>query len=237
MRKFLLVLALSSGIKANAQLSIGPEIGMNISNISGAEEDYTTRMGGRLGSSADVKLTGSLYLQPGLFYSSKGGHTVTTSSQNLAALLNLAGLGDLLGGLGNTSQFTTLKVTNNISYTINYLQVPVLAVYKFKAGNSGNFFVGVGPYAALVLDGRYKKSSVSGIVGVSINSNEDRALVMDTDVTAFDFGLNGNVGYQHSSGFFCRGFYEMGLSDNNIGNNVSFGVSVGYFFHGVNGNN
>ncbi len=220
------VVAFSFGAKA--QLSIGPEVGFNVSTFTGATDKYTSYMGGRFGLNTNFRIAGDLYLQPGLFYSSKGGNTVTTSTQDLAQLANLGALGTLLGGgLGN---LTNLTVTNNISYKINYLQLPVLAVYKFKAGESGQFFVGVGPYAAFLIDGRYKQSSISSIAGVNINTNEDRAIIKDTDISSFDFGVNGNVGYEHNSGFFCRGFYEMGISDNTVGKNAGFGLSLGYYF-------
>lgn len=230
MRQLFFILAFAGSIAANAQLAIGPELGLNFSTVSGGTDDFTLRTSSRLGFNTDVKLTGNLYLQPGLFYSGKGGHTVDESTQNLAALAGLAGLGDLLTALNLGSNATNLTVTNNISYTLNYLQLPVIAVYKFKAGNDGKLFVGVGPYAAMLMDGRYKRSSVSGIAGQSLTFNEDRAIVKGTDVTMFDFGLNGNIGYMHNSGFFCRGFYEMGLVDNNLGKNLSFGLSIGYFF-------
>ncbi len=209
---------------------MGPEVGFNVSTITGATDKYTSYMGGRLGLSTNFRIVGDLYLQPGLFYSAKGGNTVTTSTQNLAQLANLGGLGTLLGGGTGLGNLTNLTVTNNISYKINYLQLPVLAVYKFSAGESGQFFVGVGPYAALLMDGRYKKSSISGIAGVNINTNEDRAIIKDTDISSFDFGVNGNLGYEHNSGFFCRCFYEMGISDNTVGKNAGFGLSLGYYF-------
>jgi hypothetical protein len=229
MKRILLLLAAVSCLTANAQLSAGPEIGLNISNIGGAREDYTFRSGARLGFVTDFKIAENLYLQPGLLYSSKGGHTVTTSSQNLASFASLAGLEDLVNLFGGNNQFTTLTVTNNISYDLQYLQLPVLAVYKFSAGNSGRFFAGVGPYAAWLAGGHYQQSSVSSLAGISINTNEDRALTKG-ELSAFDFGLNANLGYQHHSGFFFRGFYEMGISDNSIGKNASFGISIGYLF-------
>jgi hypothetical protein len=235
MRKLLILLALGSSFAAGAQVSIGPEVGLNISSISGAANTYTNRSGPRFGLSADVKIADNLYLQPGLFYSSKGGHTTNETNQNLSQLAGLSGLGNILDSLGNISQFTTLTATENITYSINYLQLPVMVVYKFKAGNSGNFFAGVGPYVSWAMDGNYKRSLVSGIAGQSITTNESRAIEKGKDINAIDFGLNVNAGYIHNSGFFCRGFYEMGITDNGVGKNVSFGLSMGYYFNSEKG--
>jgi hypothetical protein len=232
MRKLLILFALVCGLAANAQVSIGPELGLNISSFTGSANTFTSRTGARLGFSADVKIVDNLFLQPGLFYSSKGGHTVNETSQNLASLGGLSGLGSILDSLGGgLGQLATVNATESITYSINYLHLPILAVYKFKAGDNGNFFVGVGPYISWMMDGNYKRSQVSTVVGQNITTNENRAVEKDTEINAIDFGLNANLGYMHNSGFFCRAFYEMGITDNNIGNNMSIGLSMGYYFN------
>lgn len=242
MKKLLLLLAITTTSSARAQFDIGPEIGFNSATIKGTSDAFTSRSGPRLGFTADVRLSGELYFQPGLFYSSKGGNVATTSSQNpLGNLLLLNSLlGDTtngLGGLGNLTSFTEINTTTNISYSINYLHLPVLAVYKITTGNNSRILAGFGPYASIMMNGRYKRSSVTSIAGSNIPTNEDRAIVRDVDVNTFDMGLNANLGYEHDTGFFCRAFYEMGLTDNGIGNNAGFGISLGYYFRSANAAN
>jgi hypothetical protein len=245
MKKLLLLSAVIARFSsAQAQLNIGPEIGFNSATIKGASDEFTSRLGPRIGISADVQLSGDLYLQPGLFYSSKGGNSTTESTQNplgdlagLSSLLGGTGGTNPLGGLGSLTNLAEINVTSNTSYSINYLHLPILAVYKIKSGNSGKILVGVGPYASIMMNGRYRRSAVTSIMGANITTNEDRAIVNDTEISSFDFGFNGNLGYEHNSGFFCRAFYEMGLIDNTIGNNAGFGISLGYYFRGANAAN
>jgi hypothetical protein len=239
MKKLFFLLAIATTFSAQAQFALGPEVGFNSATISGGANKFTSHTGARLGFTADIQLSGDLYLQPGLFYSSKGGYTITESTQDLAQLANLGSLSTLLGaGLGNSlSSLTTVTVTSNTAYTLNYLHLPVLAMYKIKTGDNGKILVGVGPYVSMLMNGRYKRSSVTSVLGMNITTNEDRALMKDTEISGIDFGLNCNLGYEHNSGFFFRTFYEMAITDNTIGKNTGFGISLGYYFRGANAAN
>lgn len=78
MKKIILascIAALIAGT-AKAQISFGPELGVNLTNVKakilGGSLNGTTKAGLKLGIIADVPLGSNLYLQPGLLFANKG---------------------------------------------------------------------------------------------------------------------------------------------------------------------
>ncbi len=76
MRKLLLcaVMLFGTVCMANAQdkIQFGVRAGMNISSLSGDMKDLDSRIGYHVGAIMDWNVTGNLYVQPGLFFTTRG---------------------------------------------------------------------------------------------------------------------------------------------------------------------
>src|SRR5690606_14253847 len=128
-----LVLALVGAVVAQssfAQISVDPEVGMNISQIrsKAGDADAITgdgAIGFSVGAGVHLPLYKGLYLKPGLYY-----HM----------------LGD------------KLEVANVTSTTsMHYLRVPVNLGYNFRISeNAGALFAEAGPYIGYALAGKTK---------------------------------------------------------------------------------
>ncbi len=115
---------------------------------------------------------------------------------------------------------------------INYIEVPINLLYKFKT-NTGNYvFVGAGPYFAVAVGGQATSNGYTGKINIGSSETDD--------VKTFDFGLGFNAGYQLRQGLFFRGQYQFGLvninpthnaygSDATVKNN-GFSITVGWLF-------
>jgi len=229
---FLLAIGCAAFAQANAQVTVGPELGLNFSSLStrvnGINGDNGTRVGLKVGGAVDFAITPNISIQTGLYYDAMGAHERTSTST-----VNEAGVG------------TVHDVKND--YRIDYLQIPANFVYKFGNPNYGQFFLGAGPYLAFALGGRVANSDVTTVhhangTVTSTSTNTDYSLRIGNnantdDVKGVDAGLNFNLGYEFAMGLFVRGNAGIGLvnimpggDDNNYMHNGSFTLSVGYLF-------
>ena len=113
----------------------------------------------------------------------------------------------------------------SMSTTINYLQLPINAAYKFDVGYGSKIFIFAGPYLGYAVSGKYKIESLS--VDIPFGSG-------DEDMKRFDFGLNGGIGYQYDK-IFLKLQYNQGLTglynvSHTTSKNQNIAVSAGYFF-------
>lgn len=83
-----------------------------------------------------------------------------------------------------------------------YIEVPVNLVYSIPTGNSGNIFLGAGPYAGFGIHGKAKQGNVS-----------ESGSFSDADLKTFDAGLNFLGGYKFINGFLINGGYGLGLTN------------------------
>jgi len=127
-------------------------------------------------------------------------------------------------------------VIANASVHVNTLEIPVNVMYKIDVPGDGHLFVGLGPYIAYNMGGKYKESdSYSGTQTGSLNIGSGPL----DDLKVFDFGLGINAGYQLTNGLFLRVFYQKGLlnldpqgNSNNYIRSTNYGVGVGMLFGG-----
>jgi len=212
-------------------LSFGLRAGLNVNSLfySGSAEAATqdalsSRAGFHIGAVLDCRIAGNFYLQPGLWFTTRGAKLEETG----------------------TEQGYKYSFTEKID--MNYLQIPVSASYRFPVGKIVKIDVNAGPYFAVGLGGRAKdeltasyngsRESVSesyDVFGKS-TADEDRG-----DFKRFDAGL------RFGAGIYIRKFniglaYDLGLANLahtdgdyswNKGTkyrNGSFQVSVGYNF-------
>lgn len=195
-----------SGAKAQ-EINWGARLGMNVSNASGDKQwdDYKSKIGFHVGVAADYELMQSLFLESGLYISTKGARYKENDIKD--------------------------------TYSLTYLQLPVLAAYKFDLGNEFKLHVKAGPYLALGLGAKnkFKDSSYPAdnetIKG--FGKGDDK-----TGIKRFDAGLLFGAGV--SRGNYYLGLnYELGLSNLCIKDewgtnaklrNRNFNISLGYNF-------
>jgi len=200
-RKLLSIAALLCFITgAKAQTSYGfkagatfPKMTASLGSVSVSTESSTSFY---LTGYLDAPLANNFSIQPGLSLQGKGGKGLT--------LIDFEELG------------------NNVKLDLMYLELPVNFVYSIPTGNSGNVFLGAGPYAGLGLSAKAKAENVK--IDVDFGDNK---------LKRFDAGINFLVGYRLSNGFLINGGYGLGLVDMAGGEGGSlknrvFSIGIGY---------
>lgn len=196
------------GFAAQAQpISIAPEAGVNITNFAGDSEGNSTKTGFKVGLNFNLPISSNLYLQPGLFYSTKGAKNENT-----------------LTILGVTT--TTSTLTN-----IGYLEVPINLMYRYPVGDGAVFF-SAGPYLAYAVNG---KNNIEITIGSSTTeTTNDISFGSDNNQTnPFDYGVNVGLGYELPMGLYIRAQYGIGMGnlsnvDNEKYTNTNLQFSLGY---------
>ena len=140
---FVVVGLLLIGSLANAQVRFGVKAGVNASNVRqdfGYSENLL--LGYQGGLVADIGLSSRLSFQPALLYTTKGFSSKLEFRNAQGALTE----------------------TSRAIFRANYLELPVLLVYKVPIGSSCVFFGGVGYYVAMGIDG---KTDFTGVAQTS----------------------------------------------------------------------
>jgi hypothetical protein len=206
------IMILAAGIalatSASAQISIAPEVGLNLANMhwkdsAGKAADDGIKLGFRAGINLNIPLTPDrLVLQPGLFYSIQG---MKSEANGLA---------------------------RNI--TLHYAQIPVNLIYMFNDPSEGRFFIGVGPYVGFAVSGKEKRHG-GGVADQTISYKFGSE--KDQNLARIDYGAQATVGYLLRSGIFFRGTYQQGIGnlvpseEGNNGStirNTNISISLGY---------
>lgn len=129
-------------------------------------------------------------------------------------------------GVKLTNRYTeeSTSVKQNITTNLNYLEVPVLAIYNIK-GNEGKWFIGAGPSAGYGLSGKLK-----GDVEISDGNNSNKesfsvhAFKKESNNGAnfkrFDLGLEAVAGHNINKNLAVQLNYLHGL--NNIASSSEF---------------
>jgi hypothetical protein len=203
----LFALTFCTGARAQ-RLRIGPEVGLNFSNMTVKYEDNRGRnvkesgdfaTGLRLGLVLDAPLDRNFYLQPGFFFMRKG-------------------YADNIGPY-------------DYKFKVNYLEIPVNLLYKSRYGRSGRFFIGGGPYLAVALGGKVEDEDGRDY-SLKIGNNYPK-----DDIRRLDLGINITTGYEFRRGLFLRGNAGLGVANVAPGGdedyrlrNWGLGLSIGYLF-------
>jgi len=184
-----------------AQMRIGVTAGLNASNINvkagGISVSADYKAGFQAGLVADFGITESFSIMPELLFTQRGSK-ITDKEEGFSI---------------------------NSSTTLNYLQLPVNAAYKFDTGMGSKVFIFAGPYIGYALSGKSKTGDES--VDVKFGSK-------DEEMKPLDFGLNVGAGFEYDKLFFKLqfnpGFYNLNNSDNYSTKNTNIAVTVGYYF-------
>lgn len=188
---FAIALFIGSGAYAqSSSLGFGLKAGVNFPkyNFSGSNSSYETN------SSTNFHVTAFLDAPlAGRFLSVQPGLSLQGKGAELVS-----------SGVGTVTQNTM------------WLEIPVNVVAKVPVGQSGNFFVGAGPYVGFGLSGKNKYDSDWGSGETEFEFGKDGTL------KSTDFGVNFIAGFQLSQGLMIHGGYGMGLTDIRASNNEYF---------------
>jgi OOP family OmpA-OmpF porin len=153
---------------------------------------YSPRTGIHFGFIANIpfKAGSNLYFQPSIIFSNKGRKFAmrydTTVSQTLYV---------------SSSEF------------INYLDLPLNVVYKFRLGKTARFIIGAGPYASFFYTGKLRTETVSKNGDYTVDENKDPAVGDGKGKYAvLDYGVNGLAGFEFGRVFLTAN-YSRGMKD------------------------
>jgi len=201
-----------------AQISIAPEAGINLSNVTikdddGNKDDYSSKVGLRAGAYVNIPVAKGFFIQPGLLYSMKGAQTSQTQSI-----------------LGYTA---TVKASINMSY----LEIPLNIGYDYDFGKAGGIFATAGPYLGYGLSGKAKASAKVTGMPEQKTENDINFGSGDDEVKRIDYGLNFGAGYRSPFGVYARIQYGLGLANISNGDgdasikHKGWALSLGYAFN------
>lgn len=200
MKKVLLIVAMAMISTGAFAQSINVKAGMNVSSHIG-DDDAKAIIGFKAGAGVEFSITDMFSIEPSLMFATKG-------MKYEATIL---------------SSTVTAKVTQM------YLELPILAKARINIGDNMNFTIGLGPYLAYGVGGKWKT------VGDTPSGGWDREGAKafgDNGYRPFDAGVALAAGFEF--GRIIVGLdTELGLVKlhENISNkNMSFSVGVGYRF-------
>ncbi len=211
-----MIVALSTGFYANAQVTITPKIGLTISSVGYSEDvkDVSLRTSTQVGLAFDLGINSGFSIQPELLYIQKGDKRT------------------------KQTKIGTITSTTTEYLHINYLEIPVLAKMKFGNDNT-EFYITAGPSLGIGMSADIRTVTSSSLIPSKSDTDKVK-LGTDDDALfkRFDLGL------QLGIGVVLRGFtfdVRYGNSIVNIFNdpdndldfkayNRTLGISVGYAF-------
>lgn len=168
--------------KADDGVTFGVRAGLNFANCSGDVEDTDGRLGFNAGVIADIPLMRSLYVQTGLYLSTKGAK--------------------------NEVSYDGEKLEETISPM--YIQIPVLASYRYNFSDAAQLQVNFGPYFAYGVGGKAKeKYSYAG----ETDETENDVFGDGGLLNRFDCGLQVGTGFTFAKHFNVSFTYEFGLTN------------------------
>ena len=215
-----------------AQVKFGVTAGVNASNVIVSNIDNTYsydynhdfKLGFQAGLVMDYSISEKFSIIPELLFSQRG---------NICKYyFNEPGKYDF----NEPAHSQKSSYSQKFSTTLNYLQLPINAAYKFNAGSGSKLLIFAGSYLGYGLSGKCKWDETIGEIKTS--GSYDVKFGSGNAKKSIDFGLNAGVGYQYEKVFF-KLQYNHGLTDiNNYtldaakihwqNNNVA--VTAGYFF-------
>ena len=200
-----------------AQISIGPELGIGVSNMrfdppAGIVTSISNKaiLSGRAGGNIDLSTSKHLYLQSGVFVSQKG------HIRNYKVFVN-----------------DSFNATVERKLYIHYLDVPVNVVFKTGFEGRTRFIAGMGATFSYIIGGRDKVTGGGVYEGRPYTLDNNDRLVADKTLAGFDLGINFITGCELPNGILLKAYYTIGWNDIGKGiegdKNRMGGISLGYF--------
>jgi opacity protein-like surface antigen len=242
-RIYLVMMVVLFSVAAYGQTAVGVKGGLNFSNIKHGEDlderfdnlDNPFQIGFNFGLAADIYVGEMFSLYTELMYTQKGESYEGT-------------------GTANDPVVGQIDVMEETEVTLNYLELPVLA--RFKFGDMSKFYLNIGPTVGYWLGGNVEFESERGDDTESIDSEidfKDRDeinqngsqggfVLANEDVNRFEVGGAIGTGVFINNKFNIDLRYTMGFTsihenagedqDDTWKNNV-LSFSIGYFFRGA----
>jgi hypothetical protein len=165
MKKILLtaVVGLALTSTTNAQIAFGPELGLNISDLvqttgngynRGYTYTYTPKAGIKVGGLVEIPLNRNFYLQPGLFFSTKGASDNDPNHNNATTTLD-----------------------------INYIELPVNILYKFGRPSGNRFFLGAGLAVGTAVGGHIAANGHTDKIYIGNDPQVDAVRAFDVGIS------------------------------------------------------
>lgn len=182
--------------------------GVNFANIGvsggGESESLGSRTAFNAGVGVDIPIIESFYVQTGLFFTSKGyKRTEDRGDTRFTAKGNPA-----------------------------YLEIPILASYRYNFNDATQLEVNVGPYLAFGIGGKDKLEEKTETAVIETEEND----FFGDEVKKFDMGLQVGLGVTFLKHVYLGVAYEFGFvnmfkdSDGESAKNRNFMINLGYKF-------
>jgi outer membrane protein OmpA-like peptidoglycan-associated protein len=177
----------------------------NLPGWDSLKKNYTGRNGVHFGFMADLPFssTSHFYFQPSVLFYNKGRNYKSHPADTTVVFKR----SQLTDSIVNTVYYQTRK------YFINYIDIPINIVYKFRLNKKASFMIGGGPYISLFYNGVDKKVDV--ISGVGFVSQENSDLPVGNgrgQYSTLDYGVNGLAGFEFGRVILTVN-YSRGLKD------------------------
>ena len=126
--------------KSDESITFGVRVGMNAANValdgfnsrSYFADKKKTRIGFNLGVNVDIPITQSMYMQTGLYYTQKGAKWKDHGTE----------YGE--------------KWEDKETWNPGFLQLPILASYRYNFSDNAQLQISTGPYFAVGVSGKWK---------------------------------------------------------------------------------
>ena len=209
MKKLLtMAIALAVGLTASAQITWNVKLGGGMAMCrSDGDGDMKGKLVGKIGVGIEKPLSTNFSLMPSLEIALKG----TKWEDEM-----------YYGGY---------NVDVEETYSPIYVQIPILAAYRFNISNDWNLTLKAGPYCAYGITGDVTaKASIDGL-----SDSESQDMFSDLDAKRFDAGVDVGVDFEYHRFVFGleyeRGFISFAPSDADVKiyNQAAY-VTVGYKF-------
>lgn len=248
-------------VSAQSKFSVGLKAGFGIPSLTAGSkttplsENYSSRFGFYGGLITELQTSEHFGFRAELNYSSQGGKR--NGMQALPVSSDLATLWQMLPGFGvQTDGYMYASIKSEA--ILNYLEIPVMAKYRFKLGDKISFYAQAGPYIGIILNAKNVTSGTSSIYvdkagqipidGIlqqaqlpAIGQQSfDHTEKINSDIRRVNAGIQGALGFGlkvKTGEIFIEGGGNYGLihiqkDDANGTNNTGAGtVVVGYLFN------
>lgn len=227
----ILILAISASIKVNAQLQVVPEAGISILKEKGINATVSPRIG--IGVNYNFQNEQGWAVASGLyFYQKKEAYTIgTLRSQNPDGSYQEYPFTPGVNGVEYNGEINQFRI-KEFNTKRDYLQIPILAQYKWKLNENYALSIAAGPYFAIGVGGKNKLAET--VYSVPDNTSSIIQESWSTfDLYAydrFDMGIASRVAIQ-AHRIVCNLGYEVNLyRPNAMGREHNVTVGIGFVF-------
>ena len=194
--------------KSTEGISLSGELGLNLSQFTHVKRWNGVKAGINIGVMAEKSILNSLSAKAGIFYTMKGT------------------VGNNDGGFGGN-----LKTT----FSPSYLEIPILASYRYTLNDAIRLQFDFGPYFAFGLHGKDVKKYSGSNVAHDSNTEIDLFGGDNPQLKRFDFGFRFGPQIVWKNRYSASIAYEVSaINISKMGGNVgngNFMINIGYKFY------